>query len=287
MKMNRNRPDLSPEEITRMRDFGQVLKGAGIAGLAIFSWPVLATVGTVAVVATGIWINSELNSPKIENTVQVAPQAKEQTLPTEDESQETAIQEVTSPAIQEQAPSVQSEPQVVVSNPPVVASNEVSSAINHSLRIIEIDEALSTLAVIHKGLKTQQPVKPKQPMANRPSFNIDFLPSEFPELADFKNLTFEVHENSLASFSPDYYNMVWSELKLERHQDGLYKITLIEAEKNHQVSLLAIPILPPSELNKALNDYEAKQQSYRSQLDFVEREIERLQAEKAKLSAQP
>ncbi len=87
------------------------------------------------------------------------------------------------------------------------------------------------------------------------SFSIDIKEDEFPELAQFKNLLFEI-EKSDSGFLEEYYDVKWTKILLSKTLDNGYFIELSRFKKT--VKFKAYPVLNASDYEKNIADYNKK-----------------------------
>jgi hypothetical protein len=70
------------------------------------------------------------------------------------------------------------------------------------------------------------PIKPKKADPNKYIFDLEVDPNDFPELASYQGYIFQI-EDTKNEFKKEYYDLVWSDVKLKRIKDEEYKMTLI------------------------------------------------------------
>lgn len=107
--------------------------------------------------------------------------------------------------------------------------------------------------------------KPKRRDDSKISLNISFKPSEFPELALYKNVIFEMGDEN-TNFDKSYYSVIWDSITLlEGPKKGdNYKIILRKAGK--KTEFIIYPVFDAANYEIALKEYEEKIISYRSLL---------------------
>lgn len=112
----------------------------------------------------------------------------------------------------------------------------------------------------------QEPVEPKKPLkadAGKNRFVVDFNKTEFPEMANYENVIFEVDETK-EKFDAANYNVTWDMIKLSRgDNESKYKLTLKKGMK--QVNLDVYPVLDGDDYKFAMADYDAKLALYEKQ----------------------
>lgn len=108
-----------------------------------------------------------------------------------------------------------------------------------------------------------QPVDAMKPVKANPANNrflVDFNKQEFPEMAAYQNVIFEVDE-SKEKFDPANYGVTWETINLSRgDKAATYKLTLRKGLK--QVKLDVYPVLDGQEYNTALANYDKAHAKY-------------------------
>jgi len=108
-----------------------------------------------------------------------------------------------------------------------------------------------------------KPIEPTRPLKADPKNNrfvVDFNKEEFPEMANFTNVIFEVDE-SKEKFDRGNYNITWESVMLSRGEEtGKYNLSLKKGLK--QVKLDVYPVLDGEDYKKAMADYQVKYDKY-------------------------
>jgi len=122
------------------------------------------------------------------------------------------------------------------------------------------------------------PVKPRKVETNRPTFKLDGSYSEFPELATFNNVVFEVGSENKNSAN-DLYDVTWNDIKISQgpHKGINYFLTL--RARNRTEKLVVYPVLSGKDYENASRLYAKKLEDYQNQLEQRERNEKRLLAE--------
>jgi hypothetical protein len=133
----------------------------------------------------------------------------------------------------------------------------------------------------NKIQKLPTPVSPTKPVkANekKPSFEIESDYKEYPELAVFDHVLFEVGSEN-KNYTPKLHEVTWNDLKIsEGPQKGKnYLLTLIY--RNRKEQLIVYPVLNESDFEKASKVYDTKLKTYESLLIKKQTEEKRLLAE--------
>lgn len=121
-------------------------------------------------------------------------------------------------------------------------------------------------------LKKTKPVEPRKENKNRPQLKLEVLETEFPELASFTNVTFEVAPED-TEFKPAYFDITWEDIKLERYKDERFKMVLSRyVNKNNRmvlekVNLIVMAVIPEKDYPAAKAKYDSLMKEYNSKLE--------------------
>jgi hypothetical protein len=112
----------------------------------------------------------------------------------------------------------------------------------------------------------EKPKKPVQSKKEKYTFNIEVDPKEYPELAVYKGVLFEVGEEN-NSFNKAMYDITWDEAIIK---DGVnkgenYLLTLKKSEKKYEI--IVYPVFEGENYEKALNDFQGKFTKYTAALE--------------------
>lgn len=103
-------------------------------------------------------------------------------------------------------------------------------------------------------------VKPMKADSKKNRFSVDFDKAEFPEMASFQNVIFEVDESN-EKFDRANYAVTWESIALSRgDESSKYKLTLKKGLK--QLKLDVYPVLDGKDYDKAFADYTATHNKY-------------------------
>ena len=113
---------------------------------------------------------------------------------------------------------------------------------------------------------SQEPKKPEQVKKGKFTFDLDVDPKEFPELAVYKGLLFEVGDEN-TSFNKSMYDIVWDDLtvKAGSKPGENYNLTLKKASKKYDV--IVYPVFEGKNYETALKGYQEKFDKYKAVLD--------------------
>lgn len=108
--------------------------------------------------------------------------------------------------------------------------------------------------------ETEKLVAPAKADPAAYNFSIDYKADEFPELAVYNGVKFEIAAND-KSYNPKLAERVWDEVAIHRHEDGHhYTITFSSGKEQH--SFNASPVVDANNYEAALKDFEYKQSRY-------------------------
>lgn len=124
-------------------------------------------------------------------------------------------------------------------------------------------------------LERSKPVEPRKLNESKFSFDIDANKSQFPELAHFKNVIFEVGEEN-KGFTEEVYATTWEDLKLIRIGEK-YQVVLTKGAK--QEKYFVYPALTGNEYSKAKSNFDQKFKLYHQNRDSKEKELENFEEE--------
>lgn len=104
------------------------------------------------------------------------------------------------------------------------------------------------------ALEKQKPGKPRKQDKGRPRFSIKVDPVEFPEIAVYKGVKFQVEDSS---YKPEKADVTWSDIELKRLPgNNRYQITFINPGEKYQV--IAVPVFGDKDYDQAMAVYNKK-----------------------------
>ncbi|MFO0322029.1 MAG: hypothetical protein ACK504_06350 [Bacteroidota bacterium] len=126
-------------------------------------------------------------------------------------------------------------------------------------------EKISYSKKINQLPKVTEPIKPSKVVEGRPQFQLDVSAKEFPELATFKNMVFEVGSEN-KNYNPKLADITWGSAEIsEGTQKGKnYLLTLKLRERVEK--LIVYPALSGKDYEEAIKQYDAKFTEYKSVL---------------------
>ncbi len=111
-----------------------------------------------------------------------------------------------------------------------------------------------------------KPIQPEQADKDKFTFNLEVDPKEFPELALFKGLLFEVGPEN-KNFNKSMYDITWDEaiVKEGNKKGENYLLTLKKGTKKYDLTVY--PVFEGKNYDAALKDYQAKFSKYNGALE--------------------
>ncbi|HTB08076.1 MAG TPA: hypothetical protein VK806_14090 [Bacteroidia bacterium] len=132
----------------------------------------------------------------------------------------------------------------------------------------ETEETKTAIASIKKDelvIEKTKPITPKVYVDYNRVFNIDADKKEFPELAVYKNVLFEV-DKSDNSFKPEYTHDSWEDASLKKNESGSsYTFTVKRASESH--SFTVHPVFDQKDYQEAMKEYDKKYHDYETALN--------------------
>ena len=107
--------------------------------------------------------------------------------------------------------------------------------------------------------KNNDIIKPVLATKNASLFKVDFNTKDFPELSAYKNLLFEVEENS-SKFNKDLFTINWDKITLKHSNvKNLYLVTL--QKRDSTVNIMASPVFNKKQYDEAMKIFTEKEKS--------------------------
>lgn len=125
----------------------------------------------------------------------------------------------------------------------------------------------------------KEPAKPAK-ATGRPIFQLEASTGDFPELAAFGNVVFEVGSEN-KNYTNELQNITWSDVKISQGtvKGKNYLLTLIYRGRTEK--LLVYPVLSGADYEKAKDLYDERLQAYQALVEKRQAEEKRLMAEMA------
>ncbi len=136
------------------------------------------------------------------------------------------------------------------------------------------EPGVSTITTAQKQLKQIQreiidfkkskPVAPVKADPQRNRFDVDVAESEFPEIAVYKGVFFEVSDKN-KDFKEEWYEVIWEDVNLKRMTDSLhYEMTFIKGQQ--VVKVLVYPVFEGKNYTAAKKKFDKKFTEYQTKL---------------------
>lgn len=125
-------------------------------------------------------------------------------------------------------------------------------------------------------LEKQKPGKPIKQEKGKPRFSIKVDATEFPEIAVYKNVKFQVEDSS---YKPEKADITWADIELKRLPgNNRYQITFINP--NEKYTLVAVPVFAEKDYANATAVYKRKFEAYEAALAKKKADAAALEARK-------
>ena len=163
-----------------------------------------------------------------------------------------------------------------------VQSSKAYEAIEEQKTVLQ-KEKDTQLTSVQKNML--EPVKPVKAINTKYNFNIDVDVNEFPELAIYKGLLFQVGDEN-KNFNESSYNVVWDDASIKEgtKKGENYLLTLKKGAKKY--SLIVYPVFEGKNYESAKKIYQEKYNKYTVLLDKKVEDEKRIEAEyQTKLAA--
>ncbi len=143
----------------------------------------------------------------------------------------------------------------------ISTGNDVAAALDTTDPIDSrlLRDLLATVRSIQVPPEPQRPVKAGK---NKYRFDIDVIDEEFPEIALYEGVTFEIEEGQ--AFDPGLYDILWEDISLKK-ESGQYIVSLTKEEIHHEFKVY--PVLEEREYDKAYAAFEEKYVAYTQALN--------------------
>jgi len=161
---------------------------------------------------------------------------------------------------------------------------------NYTASIDQIQTDLENVREEIKVLEKNVPVKPMKSRNKDRQFNLEVDPEEFPELSEYKEVLFEVIENT--EFNNSLYSIEWDDVTLEEVEKGvMYRMKLFKNDKS--TNIIVRPVFEGKNMEEAIKKFEnytkklelkkeeeeALKEKYEKAYEKYKQELERIQLE--------
>ncbi len=140
-------------------------------------------------------------------------------------------------------------------------------------KVQEIQNQIKETKIEIAQVEKTKPLKPRKLDESKFSFDIDANKSQFPELADFKNVIFEVGDEN-KGFSDEVYSKTWEDLQLKK-LNNKYQVVLKKG--SHIEKYIVYPALTGAEYTKAKSQFDKKFQVYDQKLNAKKVQLDQYQ----------
>ncbi len=160
--------------------------------------------------------------------------------------------------------------------------DEAASVNNSSAELAELNEQTARVEAELLKLERSKPLEPRKENLNNYRFQLDIDPYEFPELAQFEEVTFEVKDSR---FNFTMYDQVWNDVSLEKSpKEGRYLVTL---KSKKTVKIFDVyPVLEESEFEAAFAEYSEDMKQIEEDKKSNRSKLQRLEEQKRKFEEQ-
>lgn len=145
--------------------------------------------------------------------------------------------------------------------------------------VATIDHRLSVVSQALDNLSEPSPVAYKIPQPNHQKFDLGFDPGQYPELAGFKDVIFEVVPTT--GYDKKFASKTWKDARLEKVSSG-YQMVL--SGTNERLVLPVRPVLQGAELAAAEQKWDAAIAEYTSEKQRLTSEKRQLEERKRSLN---
>ncbi|MEY4877526.1 MAG: hypothetical protein RL708_2676 [Bacteroidota bacterium] len=140
----------------------------------------------------------------------------------------------------------------------------------------ETTQAVSKIEKEVKKMKAEKPIAPAKADNSRPTFHIEIDPKEFPEIAMYNNVQFQVVNP--AEYIASKSKILWNDVTLEKTKTaGQYWVIFSTANETYKI--LGTPVLKGTDFDAAVKVYDQKFAAYEEKLSEKKAEEERLKKE--------
>lgn len=149
-----------------------------------------------------------------------------------------------------------------------IKTNKVSEN-NYTSSIDQIQTDLDDVREEIKELEKNVPVKPMKSKNKNRQFNLEVDPEEFQELSEYKEVLFEVIENT--EFNNSLYSIEWDDVMLEEVEKGvMYRMKLYKDD--NITNLMVRPVFEGKNMEEAIKKFE----TYSKKLELKKEEERKL-----------
>ncbi|CAG5077488.1 hypothetical protein [Parvicella tangerina] len=270
-KINIDRPSLSSQEIASRQDFTSLIKQLPKVTKPPFyktGWFIttVASVTGILVITTNFIMNDNTSTPNQElatSAPTATPPSKnsteliDQNAPSESDLSVTFVSEKETMIIDHSEKSEKSSDEYVDEQ----AKQQIEM---YQAEMVAAQKAYEEASKTRIAFEENEPSKPIQKGNPDRQFVLDANPKDFPELASYKNLLFEVEAND-PNFSPTVYEEEWEDIQLKTKEPGkTYYLTLYSGNISKTFSVF--PVYQGNNYDVAIEKYNQNLDAYTTEL---------------------
>lgn len=133
---------------------------------------------------------------------------------------------------------------------------------------VVIPKKMDSVKVIYlkKAARLPKPAEPNKPRPSNPKravFHLNGNHKEFPELAAFEKVAFEVGQEN-TNYNEQIHDITWSDVKMDEGPSKGENYWMTLTHRNRVEKLVVYPVLEGKELDKAQNKYAEKYAEYQN-----------------------
>lgn len=285
-KINIDRPKLSAKEIASRQDFSGLINQLPKVTKPPFyktGWFIttVASVTGIAVITTNFILNDKTSTQDVDlaTTTEVLPST-----PSSNEFQAEQTSLIQSSSIEDESLTVSSGDNTSSSkndtpNATSPVEHETQDLAQTKKDIADLENAVNDSKLAFElardervNFESSAPTPPVSDGNKDRQFILDIDPGDFPELAYYKNLLFEVEAND-PNFSPSVYQEEWEDIALKTKKAGkTYYLTLFKKDISKTFSVF--PVYSGADYDVALNKYNISLSKYTEELEQKTKEEE-------------
>lgn len=128
-----------------------------------------------------------------------------------------------------------------------------SATKDHKNELDKLSKEKEEFLTKHNLFDPNKLITPKKANAALNNFTIDYDKEEFPELAVYEGVKFEVNAND-PNYTNEFTKTVWEDVFISRHPDGKNYILTFKIKKQ-STSITAVPVFDGKNYEAAMNEY--------------------------------
>lgn len=168
-------------------------------------------------------------------------------------------------------------------NPSQLAEQKIAAKKQETDAVIkglETERDNKIAAVVKSTVLPEKPLEPKKSDKTKNRFNVLFDTKEFPEMANFKDVVFEVDE-SQKPFDRGLYGIKWEDVQLLKGtRENTYIVSLKKGIRIEKIDVY--PVLAGKNYEEAMQKFTSQMDSYNTALNARKQSEEKLQQEYSK-----